>query len=90
MLFLCGCTKVMEQPSDEVRISVINECSCRIKIYRGSILVLVDDYDCEYINVLPLILDRGIYRIEAGNGFGRVVESEFEKKYCMEELEIIF
>ena len=80
------------RPSDEVLITVTNECSCSIKFYNydDESHYLSDDFDCNYASILPIKVKRGKYKIKAENYHGKTVTKEFTKGLYSQEIDIEF
>lgn len=91
MIILVSCSKQQQRISDEVLLTITNECRCTIKIYNlDDRQYLSDMYDCNYIKVLPLKMERGTYKIKAENYQGKIVTKTFTKGIYSQELNIEF
>jgi predicted nucleic acid-binding Zn finger protein len=90
ILLFISCSKSTPRHSDELLISVTNECACSIKFYKEDILVASTIFDCNYVHILPVVLPKGKYKIVSDNSFGKTVEILFEKMYYAQSLTIRF
>ena len=65
MTITTSCMK--EKTSNDVYITIYNECRAQIKIYdiTESRQYLSDMYDCSYVSFLPILLKPGKYKIIA-------------------------
>lgn len=91
IIFLSSCTKE-EEVSDDVFVTVFNECSAEIKLFKISDgeQCLSDMYDCNYINFLPIDLPPGEYKLRAETLQGRVAETQFIKGSVAKSVDIEF
>ena len=87
-----SCSKaVPPRPSNDLLITVLNECMAEIKIYDSSDRQQVSDiYDCRYIKILPVKLVPGLYKIIAENDHERIVTNLFTKENFSQEITIEF
>ena len=91
LILLFSCTKVEPRFSDEVLLTVTNECHCSVKFYRtDTSQYLSTTYDCEYVNILPLQIESGAYRIKAETSRGKKVNTLYTKGKYSQELNIEF
>lgn len=92
MLIVCGCTKAKEKVSDEVTVSVLNECTATIYLYNNDTgsLYSKDIFDCEYVSVLRIKVASGTYTVKAETSFGKIVIKTFTKSVYAETLDIEF
>ena len=91
IILLISCSKENQKMSDEVLLTVINECNCSIKVYKmDSMQYLSTTYDCEYIHILPLKIESGTYTIKAATPQGKQVNKVFTKGNFRQQLNIEF
>jgi hypothetical protein len=91
LILLASCSKYEPRTSNEVLLTVTNECVCTVKVYNmDDRQYLSDIYDCNYIKILPLKMERGAYKIKAENSQGKVVTQDFTKGIYSQELNIEF
>lgn len=92
MFIFSGCTKEEPPISNEVLLSLTNQCVATIKFYNVSDgkQALSDIFDCNYVAVLSVQLKPGTYRVVAENSFGRSAEVVFTKTKFFQELNIEF
>ena len=91
VILLISCCKENQRMSDEVLLTVTNECNCSIKVYKmDSSQYLSTTYDCEYIHILPLKIERGTYIIKAATPQGKQVNKVFTKGNYSQQLNIEF
>ena len=86
-----SCSKE-EELSDDVFITIYNECRAEIKVYQMSDgrQCLNDVYDCDHVSVLPIRLPAGSYNLRAETSQGRIVEKQFTKTHASQNVEITF
>jgi len=90
MTILQSCTKD-QVPSDEVLISITNECRCKIKVYdMNQRNVLQDIFDCSYKSILPLKLKPGKWKIVAETYQSKTITKLFTKGLYAQEIDIEF
>jgi hypothetical protein len=91
LILLVSCSKYELSPSDEVLLTVINECRCDVEVSSldetRSIKYL---YDCAEEKVLHLKMERGTYKIKSENFTGQVVIDTFTKGNYSQNLNIEF
>ncbi len=91
MILLVSCSKGQEKISDEVLLTITSECRCTIKVYNmDDRQYLSDIYDCNYIKILPLKMERGTYKIKAENFQGKIINKIFTKGIYSQQLNIEF
>ena len=90
VLSITACTKTSPQNSDEVLLTVTNECLCRISFYQNGDIITTVLFDCEYVRVISLRIPAGDYSIIAESYDGRKKEISFEKKSNSQTLDIEF
>lgn len=89
---LISCNKWNEpKPTNEVEITVENECYCKITFYKAqdSAFVTSDYWDCTETKALYLQIRPGDYRVKAENSFKKV-EKPFTKDLYNSSLSIEF
>jgi hypothetical protein len=86
-----SCAK-KENISDDVFITIYNECRAEIKVYNISDgrQCLNDMYDCEHVSFLPIRLEPGTYNLRAETFQGRIAEKQFTKTRASHNVEITF
>ena len=86
-----SCTKE-ERESQDVFITILNECRAQIKIYDvdETRCYLTDTYDCSYKSFLPLRLQKGSYKITAETFQGRKASKKFTKSNQSQSIIIEF
>jgi hypothetical protein len=91
LLSLIGCTKWSDKKAtNEVLITVENECYCKITFYKNDTTFYTSDYwDCTETKALYLQIKPGEYRVEADNGF-KEIERHFSKDLYNSSLSIEF
>ena len=91
LILIFSCMKENQKFSDEVLLTVTSECNCSVKVYRmDGRQYLSTTYDCEYIHILPLKVERGTYTIKAATPQGKQVNKLFTKGNYSQELNIEF
>jgi hypothetical protein len=91
MLLVCSCTKAKEKVSDEVRVTVLNECTATITFYDTTRHQYTKGiFDCEYFSVLRMKVAPGIYTVKAVTLQGKTVTKTFTKSVYAETLDIEF
>ena len=91
IILLISCSKENQRMSDEVLLTVSNECNCLVKVYKmDGRQYLSTTYDCEYIHILPLKIERGTYTIKAATPQGKEVNKVFTKSNYSQNLNIEF
>ena len=90
MTITTSCMK--EKTSDDVYITIYNECRAQIKIYdiTESRQYLSDMYDCSYVSFLPIRLKPGKYKIVAETFQGKPAERVFTKSDFSRDVTIEF
>lgn len=89
ILTAAECTKE-QKASDEVRITLTNECRCKVKIYKQDSAYLSDVFDCDYISILSIRMAKGNYVVKADNYRGKKKEIKFIKGLYQQNLDIEF
>ena len=89
---LANCGKVEPSPSDEVLLTITNECRAQIKLYEfySGRQYLSDMFDCSYVHLIALKVKRGKYRIKAETYQGKIVSKTFTKGPYAQTLDIEF
>ncbi len=84
ILSLIGCSKWNEpKATNEVLLTVENECYCKIIFYLNDTTFYTSDYwDCTETKGLYLQIKPGEYRVTADNGFKEIVK-HFSKNYTI-------
>ncbi len=91
MLLICSCTKARNKLSDEVRVSVLNQCTATISFYdTNSDQYSKDIFDCEYVSVLRIKVAPGTYTVKAETYLGKSVTKTFTKSVYAQTLDIEF
>ena len=91
MLLICSCTKAKEKVSDEVTVSVLNQCTATITFYDTNGLQYTKDiFDCEYVSVLRIKVAPGTYTVKAETLEGKSVTKTFTKSVYAGKLDIEF
>ena len=85
-----SCTKSSPKFSEEVSISVVNECFCKIVFEKEDEQISNQIFDCEYVRELHINLPEGKYKVYADNLLGRKKEIDFVKGKTSQSLTIIF
>jgi len=87
-----GCVKQEPAISDEVILSIANECRATIKLYNydSGKQYLSDMFDCSYVSILALKIQPGKYKVKAETFRGKVVEKIFTKGPYAQDLYIEF
>lgn len=88
---LISCKKWNEpKATNEVEITVENECYCKITFYKNDTTFYTSDYwDCTETKALHLQIKPGEYRVTADNGF-KEIERHFSKDLYNYSLSIEF
>ena len=92
MIIISSCMKEDPRPSDEVLISITNECKAVIKLYNfdtGS-QYLSDVFDCDYVSMIAINVKPGKYKIKAETYQGKSVTKNFTKGLYSQEIDIEF
>ena len=86
-----SCTKE-EDISNDVFITIYNECRAQIKVYKieHGRQCLSDMYDCSYVSFLSIQLLPGRYMLRVETYQGHVAEKKFTKKNGSQNVEITF
>ncbi|MDE3183759.1 MAG: hypothetical protein KGM16_10105 [Bacteroidota bacterium] len=92
VILISGCGKAEEKISDEVTISVLNECAATITFYNNhtGAQYSKDIFDCEYVSVLRIKVAPGTYKVKAETSQGKTVTKTFTKSIYAETLHIEF
>ena len=91
LLLLFSCTKEDQRISDEVLLTVTNECTCSVKVFQmDGRQYLSTIFDCQYVHILPLHIASGTYTIKAENFQGKQVTRSFTKGNYSQNLNIEF
>ena len=78
--------KAKEKVSDEVAITVLNECTATIYLYNNDTgsQYSKDIFDCEYVSVLRIKVAAGTYKVKAETSQGKTVAKTFTKSVYAE------
>jgi hypothetical protein len=89
---LAACKKEEQRTSDEVLVSITNECRAQIKLYNyeDGRQYLSDIFDCSYVSILPIKVKPGKYKIKAETYQGKSVTKTFTKGVYAQTLDIEF
>jgi hypothetical protein len=89
---LQSCMKQDLKVSDEVLVSITNECRAQIKLYNyeDGRQYLSDIFDCSYVSILPIKVKPGKYKIKAETYQGKSVTKTFTKGVYAQTLDIEF
>jgi hypothetical protein len=81
MIIISGCIKVDPTSSNEVFVSITNECSATITLYNydDGRQYLSDIFDCDYVHMIVINVKPGKYKVKAETYLGRVIEKTFTK-----------
>ena len=85
MLLICSCTKAKEKVSDEVTVSVLNECTATIYFYdTNGHQYTKDIFDCEYVSVLRIKVAPGTYTVKAETSREKALPKHLQKAFMLE------
>ena len=89
---LQSCMKADLKVSDEVLVSITNECRARIYLYNFDTgrQYLSDMYDCSYVSMLAIKVKPGTYKVKAETYQGKSVTKTFKKGTYAQSLDIEF
>jgi hypothetical protein len=92
MIFITSSCAKEENISDDVFITVYNECRAEIKVFEvtDGRQCLNDMFDCEHVSSLPVRLQSGSYILRAETSQGRTVEKQFTKTRASYTIDIFF
>jgi hypothetical protein len=92
MMILSSCMKQNLRPSDEVLVSITNECRARIYLYNYDTgnQYLSDIFDCSYVSMIALKVKPGTYKVKAETYQGKTVTKTFTKGPYAQTLDIEF
>jgi len=78
--------------SDEVLVSITNECRARIFLYNCDTgnQYLQDMFDCSYVSMIAIKVVPGKYKVKAETFAGKSVSKTFTKGPYAQTLEIEF
>ena len=84
--------KSKEKVSDEVRVSVLNECTATIYLYNNHTGAQYSKviFDCEYVSTLRIKVTPGTYKVKAESLQRKTVTKTFTKSIYAEALDIEF
>ncbi|MGN6802386.1 MAG: hypothetical protein ACTHJN_10795 [Ginsengibacter sp.] len=87
-----SCMKQNLKPSDEVLVSITNECRARIYLYNLDTgrQYLSDIFDCDYVSMLALKVKPGTYKVKAETYQGKIITKTFKKGPYAQTLDIEF
>lgn len=91
-IVLHSCLKEELIPSDEVLVSITNECRARIYLYSIDTgrQYLSDTYDCSYVSMIAVSVKPGTYKVKAETYQGKTVTKTFKKCAYAQTLDIEF
>lgn len=91
LLILFSCTKE-PRVSDEVIVTVTNECSARIFFYHYDTneQYLSDIFDCNYVSMIAIKAKPGTYKVKAETSRGKTVTKTFIKTRYAQTLDFEF
>ena len=89
---LQSCMKADLKVSDEVLVSITNECRARIYLYNYDTgrQYLSDMYDCSYVSMIAIKVKPGTYKVKAETYQGKSVTKTFKKGAYAQTLDIEF
>ncbi|MDE3182805.1 MAG: hypothetical protein KGM16_05240 [Bacteroidota bacterium] len=92
IILFSGCMKAKEKVSDEVLVSVLNQCTATIYLYNNhtGAQYSKDIFDCEYVSVLRIKVAPGTYKVKAETSQRKTVTETFTKSVYAERLDIEF
>jgi len=91
ILIISGCIKDRQQVSDEVTVSVLNQCTATRYFYDNTGAQYAKDiFDCNYVTVLTMKIAPGTYTIKAETLEGKSVTKTFKKGLYGQSLVIEF
>jgi len=92
MIIISSCMKEEPRTSDEVLVSITNECRATIKLYNydDGRQYLSDIFDCSYVSMIAINVKPGRYKVRAESFSGRSAEKIFTKTKYSQELNIEF
>ena len=89
---LFNCEKIEQRTSDEVLLSITNECRAQIRLYEfdSGRQYLNGIFDCSYVKMIAIKVKPGKYRIKAETYQGKSVTKTFTKGPYAQSLDIEF
>jgi len=89
---LQSCMKEDLKVSDEVLVSITNECRARIYLYNYDTgrQYLSDMFDCSYVSMIAIKVVPGKYKVKAETYQGKTVTKTFKKGAYAQTLDIEF
>jgi len=89
---LQSCMKEDLKVSDEVLVSITNECRARIYLYNYDTgrQYLEDMFDCSYVSMIAIKVAPGTYKVKAETYQGKKVTKTFKKGAYAQTLNIEF
>jgi len=89
---LQGCMKEEPKPSNEVLVSITNECRARIYLYNFDTgrQYLEDIFDCSYVSMIAIKVEPGTYKVKAETYQGKTITKSFKKGPYAQTLDIEF
>lgn len=92
MIIIPSCMKQESLPSDEVLVSITNECRATIKLYNfdDGRQYLNDIFDCSYVQMIAIKVKPGKHKVKAETFQGKIVSKEFTKGPYAQTLDIEF
>lgn len=81
-----------QKVSDEVLVSITNECRARIYLYNYDTgrQYLSDMFDCSYVSMIAIKVAPGKYKVKAETYQGKTVTKTFKKSAYAQTLDIEF
>ena len=92
MTIISSCMKSEPRTSNEVLVSITNECRARIYLYNYDTgrQYLSDMYDCSYVSMIAIKVVPGKYKVKAETFQGKTVTKTFKKGAYAQTLDIEF
>ncbi|HUZ60093.1 MAG TPA: hypothetical protein VMU83_15070 [Hanamia sp.] len=92
MIILSGCKKAEPKVSNDVLVSITNECRARIYLYNYDTgrQYLSDMFDCSYVSMIAIKVVPGKYKVKAETYQGKTVTKTFKKGVYAQTLDIEF
>jgi hypothetical protein len=85
-----GCIKSNPEPSENVLITVTNQCSCTIEIFQDNNYKMGSDYNCSMAKNWQIKLSKGKYQIKVTSQQQPLKWVEFQKGLYSQNLTIEF
>lgn len=92
MTIISSCMKSEPRTSNEVLVSITNECRARIYLYNYDTgrQYLSDMFDCSYVSMIAIKVVPGKYKVKAETFQGKTVTKTFKKGVYARTLDIEF